>query len=104
MGALRWCRFLGGRHQSSQCRGRLGTAFGGRNQIQVTPPGGLYGARGSRLIKLLTGNHYNAQLTAEELRHVAAWIDCNAVFYGAYRPDEQARQLRGESLAMPDLQ
>jgi hypothetical protein len=78
--------------------------FGGRNQIQVTPPGGLYGARGSRLIKLLRAGHYDAQLIDEDLRRFAAWIDCNAVFYGAYRPDEQARQLRGEVLAMPDVQ
>lgn len=78
--------------------------FGGRNQIQVTPPGGLYGARGSRLMKLLSSRHYDAQLTPDELRRVAAWIDCNAIFYGAYRPEDQARQLRGEPLSMPEVQ
>ena len=78
--------------------------FGGRNQIQVTPPGGLYGARGSRLIKLLQAGHYDANLSGEDLRRIAAWIDCNAIFYGVYRPDEQAQQLRGETLAMPDVQ
>ncbi|MHB0956763.1 MAG: HzsA-related protein [Pirellulaceae bacterium] len=78
--------------------------FGGRNQIQVTPPGGLYGARGSRLIKLLQAGHYDANLDPEELRRVAAWIDCNAIFYGVYLPEEQARQLRGEMLSMPDVQ
>jgi hypothetical protein len=44
------------------------------------------------------------QLSAEDLQRLAAWIDCNAVFYGVYRPDEQARQLRGEVLPMPDIQ
>ncbi len=78
--------------------------FGGRNQIQITPPGGLYGARGSRLMKLLTADHYDAKLTAAELRRVAAWIDCNAIFYGVYRPEDQARQLRGEQLTMPEVQ
>jgi hypothetical protein len=78
--------------------------FGGRNQVQVTPPGGLYGARGSRLIKLVRSGHHEVQLSAEELQRIAAWIDCNATFYGAYRPEEQARQLRGELLAMPDIQ
>ena len=33
----------------------------------------------------------------EDLRRLAAWIDCNAVFYGVYRPDEQARQLAVKS-------
>ena len=31
--------------------------FGGRNQIQTTPPGGLYGALGRRLIKILRKGH-----------------------------------------------
>ncbi len=78
--------------------------FGGRNQIQITAPGGQYGARGSRLMKLLAAGHYDAQLSHDELRQLAAWIDCNAIFYGTYRPEEQARQLRGERLDMPDIQ
>jgi hypothetical protein len=78
--------------------------FGGRNQIQVTPPGGLYGARGSRLIKLLREGHYDVRLSPDELRRVAAWIDLNAVFYGAYTPEDQARQLRGEEIEMPEVQ
>ncbi len=78
--------------------------FGARNQIQTTPPGGTYGALGSRLIKILRKGHYEVQLTAGELRRLAAWIDCNATFYGAYSPEDQARQLRGERLAMPEIQ
>ncbi len=78
--------------------------FGGRNQVQITLPGGQYGARGSRLMKLLAAGHYDAQLSDAETRQLAAWIDCNAIFYGAYRPAEQARQLRGERLDMPDIQ
>jgi hypothetical protein len=78
--------------------------FGGRNQLEVTPPGGLYGARGSRLIRMLQDRHGDVQLDAAELRQVAAWIDCNAVFYGVYGADEQARQLRGEILPMPEIQ
>ncbi|MCU0959819.1 MAG: hypothetical protein MUF48_06910 [Pirellulaceae bacterium] len=78
--------------------------FGARNQIQVTPPGGQFGARGSRLLKLLRAGHYDVALTAEDFRRLAAWIDCNAIFYGVYDPDEQARQLRGEVFDMPDVQ
>jgi len=36
--------------------------FGGRNQVQVTPPGGAYGALGSRLMKLLRAGHEDVEL------------------------------------------
>jgi hypothetical protein len=78
--------------------------FGARNQIQTTEPGGMYGALGSRLVKMLREGHHEVQLTAGELRRLAAWIDCNATFYGAYSPEDQAKQLRGEILAMPEIQ
>jgi hypothetical protein len=80
--------------------------FGGRNTIQITPPGGQYGARGSRLIRMLRTEpgHYGVRLSADELRRLATWIDMNAVFYGAYSGEEQARQLRGERIAMPTVQ
>jgi hypothetical protein len=75
-----------------------------RNQIQVTPPGGTYGARGSRLMKLLTEGHEEVLLSADELRRIAAWIDLNAIFYGVYDAEDQARQLAGQRVAMPDIQ
>lgn len=78
--------------------------FGARNQIETTPPGGAYGALGSRLMKMLRQGHYETQLSADELRRLAAWIDCNAIFYGVYSPEDQIRQLRGETLAMPEVQ
>jgi len=78
--------------------------FGGRNQIQVTPPGGMYGALGSRLIKMLRKGHNDVELDADELRRLAMWIDLNAIFYGVNLPDDQAKQLRGEVVAMPDIQ
>lgn len=75
-----------------------------RNQIQSTPPGGKYGARGSRFMKLLRDGHEGVRLTSSEMRRLAAWIDLNAIFYGVYEADAQARQLRGEPVAMPDIQ
>ncbi len=78
--------------------------FGMRNQIQVTPPGGIYGSRGSRLMRLLAAGHEGVRLDAAELGRLAAWIDLNAVFYGVNRPEDQARQLRGESVPMPEIQ
>ena len=78
--------------------------FAMRNQIQVTPPGGRYGARESRLMKLLVAGHENVRLSPAELRRLAAWIDLNAIFYGVNRPEDQRRQLRGETVAMPEIQ
>ena len=75
-----------------------------RNQIQVTPPGGTFGARGSRLMSLLCAGHEGVKLSPAEFRRLAAWIDLNAIFYGAYAPEAQARQLRGEMLPMPGIQ
>ena len=78
--------------------------FGARNQIQITPPGGMYGALGSRLIKMLRKGHNDVKLSDDDLRRLAMWIDCNAIFYGVNLPDDQTRQLRGQVVAMPQIQ
>lgn len=80
--------------------------FAERNQIQTTVPGGVYGARGSRLIRQFTAAkpHHGVKLTDAELHRLAAWIDMNAIFYSLYESDGQAKQLRGETVAMPTIQ
>ncbi len=78
--------------------------FKARNQIQVTPPGGQYGALGSGLMRLLRAGHEDVQLSPADIRRLAAWIDLNAIFYGVNLPEDQARQLRGEVVAMPQIQ
>ena len=78
--------------------------FGGRNQVQMTPPGGLYGARGSRLMKLMRDGHEGVKLSADDLRRLALWIDMNAIFYGVYLPADQERMRRGELVQMPEIQ
>ena len=78
--------------------------FGMRNQVAVTPPGGMYGAAGSRLLKILREGHAGAVLEPADLRRLAAWIDLNAIFYGVNSPEEQSRQIRGERVGMPDLE
>lgn len=78
--------------------------FGGRNTIQMTEPGGRYGAIGSRLMKLLDAGHEGVELTDDQRRALSAWIDLNGIFYGVYEPQEQQKQLRGERVAMPDIQ
>jgi hypothetical protein len=78
--------------------------YGQRNQLQTTPPGGTYGALGSRLIRLLQAGHEDVQLSPAELRRLAAWIDCNAVFYGSYDPEIQRQELAGNPVEMPVTQ
>ncbi|MGD0093202.1 MAG: hypothetical protein ABSE73_25085, partial [Planctomycetota bacterium] len=96
--------FSGGGTNPKNAAEALVPRFGMRNQIEVTPPGGMYGARGSRLLKLLAPEHEGVRLNSGELQRLAAWIDLNAIFYGLNRPEDQARQLRGEAVAMPELQ
>ena len=78
--------------------------FGQRNAIQTTQPGGAYGALGSRLLKLLRDGHEQVKLSDKDLAQLAAWIDLNAVFYGAYTPEAQSKQLAGERIPMPAVQ
>ncbi len=96
--------FHGGGTNPGQAATALVPRFGQRNQVQVTPPGGLYGARGSRLLKLLRAGHHDVRLTLDDYRRLAAWIDLNAVCYGVYDAADQARQLRGEAVPVPVIQ
>ncbi|MBI2299274.1 MAG: PD40 domain-containing protein [Armatimonadetes bacterium] len=96
--------FDGGATNPQTAAAALVPRFGMRNQVQVTPPGGEYGARGSRLLKLLRAGHHGVALEPDELRALAAWIDLNAVFYGSYDAEDQARELRGEPVGMPEIQ
>ncbi len=96
--------FLGENTNPETAAAALVPRFGMRNQVQVTPPGGLYGARGSRLIAMLRAGHHDVHLEPHEFRRLAQWIDCNAIFYGVNHPEHQARQLQGEPVPMPTLQ
>ena len=78
--------------------------YGGWNPVHRTEPGGAYGARGSRLMKALLQCPGASRPPAEGLARLALWMDLNAVFYGAYDPAAQARQLKGEAVEMPDVQ
>jgi len=96
--------FWGGGTNPQNAAKALVPRFGGRNQVQVTPPGGMYGALGSRLMKLLRAGHEDVKLSRDELGRLAAWIDLNAIFFGVNLPEDQARQLRGERVPMPEIQ
>jgi len=98
--------FWGSGTNSKNAREALVPRFGGRNVIQVTPPGGMYGSPGARLLKMLRDpkGHHKVKLSSGEIRRIAAWIDCNAVFYGVYDPKAQAMQLKGLEVPMPEIQ
>jgi hypothetical protein len=102
-GPMDWRKF---QTDPQTAQAELVPRFAQRNQIQVTPPGGQCGARGSRLMSLIgrEGEHYDVKLSRREHQALAAWIDLNAIFYGVYDPQDQARQLRGERVAMPEIQ
>lgn len=96
--------FWGAKTNPENAAAALVPRFGARNRVEVTPPGGLYGARGSRLLKLLRAGHQKVTLTEDELRRIAVWIDCNAVFYGSYRPEVQAEELAGKAPPLPEVE
>ena len=78
--------------------------YGGWNPVHDTPVGGLYGSRGSRLMKMLLAGHEDVELDADSIERLATWIDSNAVFYGTYDAAGQAKQLGGEDIEAPALQ
>jgi len=63
-----------------------------------------FGARGSRLMKILLEGHQKVTLTAEEIERLATWMDTNVLFYGTFDPSDQARQRRGERIAGPKVE
>ena len=73
------------------------------NHEPLTEPNRL-GTRASALIKLLDGGHYDVKLADDDWRRLNTWIDgANALFYGTFDPEDQARQQRGERIERPDL-
>jgi len=62
---------------------------------------GKFGALASPLYRLLEKGHYDTKLTADELRRITLWLDCNSDFYGTY--EDLPAQLRGE-IIKPVLQ
>ena len=73
------------------------------NHEPLTEPN-RFGARGSVLTKLLVDGHYDVKLTEDEWERLNTWMDANALFYGTFNREDQARQQRGERIAGPDLE
>lgn len=72
------------------------------NDEPVTRPG-RFGAYASRLMDMLLAGHHDVQLGAEDVDRLVTWMDANALFYGTFDPEAQARQLRGEHIEGPAL-
>ena len=69
--------------------------------LRTTP--GRFGARASKLYRILTDGHYEVRLTEEELYRISLWLDLLSNFYGVYEKEGGERQLRGE-IAWPTLE
>jgi hypothetical protein len=63
-----------------------------------------YGARGSKLTSLLLQGHHEVRLPARDWERLITWMDTNALFYGTFNREDQARQLRGERIRGPELE
>jgi len=58
---------------------------GGHQGIRLPLAVNATGSRASKLMKVLTGGgHYKVTLSTDDWRAIAAWIDCNAPFYGGW--------------------
>ncbi len=70
------------------------------NGLRTTP--GQFGARASKLYKILKAGHYGVKLSKEEMHRITLWLDCTSMFYGVYEREPGKAQLRGE-IAEPTL-
>lgn len=49
-----------------------------------TQPAYSWGSHASKLIETIRKGHHEVRLTAQELTHLATWVDINAVYYPTY--------------------
>ena len=73
------------------------------NYEPLTEPN-RFGARASALVQMLDKGHYDVELSVDDWTRLNTWIDANALFYGTFKPEDQARQQRGERIEGPDLE
>ena len=55
-------------------------------------------------MQMLLDGHQGVALEDEDIDRLVTWMDANALFYGTFDPDGQARQLRGEAIEGPALE
>lgn len=67
-------------------------SYGDRHR---TKPG-QFGARVSKLYKLLREGHYDVELSEEEMHRIVVWLDSCSMFYGVYEKEGGIAQLEGK--------
>ncbi len=80
-----------------------GGAFRTTNSEPLARPD-FFGARASRLTRLLNEKHGDVELSPDEWERLITWMDTNALFYGTFNRNDQERQRRGEQIAGPELE
>ena len=55
---------------------------------------GRFGAKASKLYRMLAKGHNKVRLGAKDMRRITLWLDCNSDFYGSY--ENTPAQARGE--------
>ena len=63
-----------------------------------------FGARASELMTMLLAGHEGVALEDDDVDRLVTWMDANALFYGTFKPEDQARQQRGERIEGPALE
>ena len=71
------------------------------NPLRTTP--GKFGARASKLYKMLKKGHHDVKLSDEEMHRITVWLDSCSIFYGVYEKQGGKAQLRGE-IVYPTLE
>jgi hypothetical protein len=66
---------------------------GGYQGEKLPLPPRATGSYASKLMQMLKSGHYNVKLELDAWRAVAAWIDCNAPFYGDWDEIEIASEI-----------
>ena len=56
------------------------------------------------LMAMLQKGHHKVALDDDDMDRLTTWMDSNALFYGTFKPEDQARQLRGERIEGPELE
>jgi hypothetical protein len=71
------------------------------NPVRTTP--GKFGARASKLYKMLKAGHHDVKLSKEDMHRITVWLDSCSIFYGVYEKEGGKAQLRGE-IVRPTLE
>ena len=80
------------------------SSWGRRDNSEPMSQPDHFGARGSVLMKHLLQGHKKVQFADSDLERLVTWMDTTALFYGTFKPEDQARQLKGERIDGPDLE